>query len=263
MAKKECPTCRSPCHVEAQQMPVNIVLSNVIQKYFPEQYATRKAWALEEKENWHTRLSIFFMGDVAFPLGKIGMRLFEPRYLLMARRALASDKRFGFMPGIPPKAGDIGMVLYLETCEYDADGSALVVCAIQERFRLVHYWIENGTAGLVRGHVELFKDNPMHIPPASSNSVGPSSLKELVEELKAFVGRFCGSRFERKYGKPPEFSESHPQSIEKVSFYFAAALSSVLSPATKREFMETQSTAQRLHVCLSIARKVINDLNQA
>jgi len=262
VAKKECPTCRSPCHIEAQQMPVNITLSNIIRKYFPEQYAKRKQWALEEKKDWHTRLSIFFMGDVTFPCGKIGLRLFEPRYLLMARRALASDKRFGFMPGVLPKPGDIGVVLYIETYDYDADGSALVECAIQERFRLVNCWQEHGTCGLIRGQVELFKDNPMAIPPVSSNSVASSCLKELVEELKSFVSRFCGPRFARQHGKMPAFSESHPQSMEKLSFYFAAALSSVMSGSNKRELMETQSTGQRLHVCLAIARKVSNDLRK-
>lgn len=272
-SKKQCPTCRSPCHVDAERLPVNVLLANLIRKLFPAEYAKRKAIADEEKKEWQNRISLFYMGDNQFPGHKIHLRLFEPRYLLMAKRALAGDRRFGFMPGVLPEPGDVGVVLHIDECEFMHDGAALVACSMQERFRVTRSWQEHNTFGLDRAQVEYFKDEVKVEPNsgispeaalANATSAMSSSVAEAVPLFKRLIplmSRSTGIDCQAEYGEMPPFIPSNPLgSGEKISFYMCNTMMRFMPSALKKSLVSTRDTVFRMRSCISLARTLVQSL---
>jgi Lon protease-like protein len=159
-SKKKCPTCRSPCHIEASTHPACVILSTLIQRSFPEAYEQRMRDCLAEKKSWADKIPLFFTPTPMYPFQPLSLHLFEPRYRLMITRVLSGNRRFGVVATSRVKDGDVGTVFEVLECEFLADGRALCECVGRERFEIGSWWVEDGTQGLHYAKMRPLVDLP-------------------------------------------------------------------------------------------------------
>mmetsp|Transcript_12750 Transcript_12750/g.46640 ORF Transcript_12750/g.46640 Transcript_12750/m.46640 type:complete len:467 (+) Transcript_12750:119-1519(+) len=93
-----CPMCRCLLLINANTASVSHVLQNVIKKQFPDEHEERlrEAQPSGSRDPETASLPLFVM-DIVFPGQKIYLNIFEPRYRLMVRRCMASNRRFGMV----------------------------------------------------------------------------------------------------------------------------------------------------------------------
>jgi len=157
-ANKKCPTCRSPCHLDARSHPENVLINTLLKTYFVEQHEARLVEAARSREAWQQILPVFFMNvrmsvllctdsvflqSVVFPGGSISLHFFEPRYRLMMRRIMDGNKRFCYLPNFGDyraSVDDVGVIAQVVECEFLYDGRALVHAKIVDRVRVVEQW---------------------------------------------------------------------------------------------------------------------------
>lgn len=110
------------------------------------------------------RIALFTLGTVLFPGGRLDLRVFEPRYMDMAKHALKTSTPFGIVliregaevgaPAIPDEIGTLATIS-------DWDMAQLGVLQIRvhggARFRIVHY--AANAAGLLMAEVELLGED--------------------------------------------------------------------------------------------------------
>ena len=94
----KCPMCRTVLHA-GRALPVSIVLKNLLERSFPEDYAARReeeaaAAAVAATAAEHAPLPLFVM-NVLLPGERMALNIFEPRYRLMVRRVMEGSRRFG------------------------------------------------------------------------------------------------------------------------------------------------------------------------
>ena len=91
-----CPVCRRVLHI-GRDIPVNIVLATVLERYFPEEYDSRRieeSAKLPSDEGSGGMIPLFVMSPLL--VGEtMALNIFEPRYRLMIRRVMEGNRRFG------------------------------------------------------------------------------------------------------------------------------------------------------------------------
>ncbi len=90
-----------------------------------------------------TRLSLFPLGTVLFPDGRLGLRVFEPRYLDMVSRCLREDGTFGIClirdgseVGAAARPHAVGTEAHIVDWDRDDDGLLGLTVRGQRRFRI-------------------------------------------------------------------------------------------------------------------------------
>jgi hypothetical protein len=119
--QKKCPSCRSVCHVSAEDAPVNIMIQNMCLLVNSTLYNTRLQESATEKESWNTVLPIFYYNQALFPGCKLSLHLFEPRYKIMMQRIINTTRAFAYVPNYTTYSanrGDIALVAKLEDAEF-------------------------------------------------------------------------------------------------------------------------------------------------
>lgn len=162
-ARKVCPVCRANCHVNCKTQQPNVVLVNLIQKFFPEKYEERRAETEQEIEQLSHTHPIFFYNDFKFPGSTMGLRLFEPRYKIMIRRVIESDQKFIYLPsfnGYQAEEGQIGLLGTVTHCEFDDMGCANLSMDLRQRIVVQNSWVEQGTGDLHFCEYKLLEDEP-------------------------------------------------------------------------------------------------------
>lgn len=115
-----------------------------------------------------TSLPLFSLGEpwrsVANKQGELALRLFEPRYLELARRVLppAGNGDFGYSEGYPPRVGDSGVLARIGNLKWSLDLSEVhIVASCLRRFRVLgvrEEQVEGSQPPLYVGHVQLLED---------------------------------------------------------------------------------------------------------
>lgn len=131
------------------------------------------------------RVALFPLHAVLFPGGRLALRLFEQRYLRMARACLRDDLPFGVCRitegaevGAPAAHESIGCLARIREWDMPQHGVLSVVASGEQRFRLLERTLE--ADGLAMGSVEpLAEPADCAPPPELRASVG------LLERLLA------------------------------------------------------------------------------
>lgn len=134
------------------------------------------------------RLPLFSLGEpwqyACDQEGYVSLRLFEPRYVELARRVLPNngDGSFGYSETYPPKVGGSGVLARVEQFRWEPEGppskaavaggnagghTALIHAAASRRFRILSHREEEVVVGkppLYVAHVQLIEDRDVARP---------------------------------------------------------------------------------------------------
>ena len=196
-----CPVCRRTLHIApgATSNPSNKRLSRLLLTLCPEHVATR-AEAVEAEEASLTSAGAripLFICTLAYPGMPTFLRIFEPRYRLMIRRAMESgDRKFGMLlynqRGAPQ--GELGVtqfmrygtLLHIESMQLLPDGRSIIETKGVSRFRVAEHGMLDG---YVVGRVEPVDDVPLADEEAlEAAEVSSSSLSSSSQSPESFSG---------------------------------------------------------------------------
>jgi hypothetical protein len=176
-------------------------------------------------------LPLFPLNAVLFPGGRLPLRIFEQRYMDMAKACLKDSSPFGVClivegkeVGEPAVPADVGTLARITTWDMPQLGVLQVVALGVQRFRITERRVEPG--GLARGDVELLDDD--------QDSPIPEQCTKCVKIL------------ERVIGEQPDLLEPPPQMSS--AWWVGARLTELLPLplAAKQELLELTDARARL-----------------
>jgi Lon protease-like protein len=138
-------------------------------------------------------IPLFPLQSVLFPGGRLPLRIFEQRYMDMAKVCLKESASFGICliasgeevaaagrkPAVPHL---VGTLAHIADWDMQQLGVLDIVAQGGERFRLLRHWAED--SGLLRGEIELMAVPPVLPVPGSYARLVPL-LRAIVEEMAA------------------------------------------------------------------------------
>ena len=133
-------------------------------------------------------IPLFPLRTVLFPGGRLPLRIFEQRYLDMAKACFKESGSFGICliaageevarPGArPAEPRAVGTLAHIADWDMQQLGVLDIVAQGGERFRLRRHWVE--ASGLLRGEVDLVESPPV-LPV-------PGPYARLVPLLRAII----------------------------------------------------------------------------
>ena len=139
-------------------------------------------------------IPLFPLRSVLFPGGRLPLRIFEQRYMDMAKVCLKESTSFGICliaegeevarAGKKPAAPHgVGTLAHIAAWDMQQLGVLEIIAQGGERFRLLRHWAED--SGLLRGEVELIAD-PAVLPV-------PGAYARLVPLLRAIVAEMAAT----------------------------------------------------------------------
>jgi Lon protease-like protein len=163
-----CPVCRRglPIPPSLERQASNVRLVSLLINLCPELVASRaEAVAAEERGILGDMDTSLFVCTLAFPKMPTFLHIFEPRYRLMIRRAMETNRQFGMLTynGLATPQGDLGVtsfkehgtMLYILNVHMMPDGRSMIETRGLYRFRVRGY----GTLdGYTVGKVERVED---------------------------------------------------------------------------------------------------------
>ena len=113
---------------------------------------------------------LFPLGTVLFPGGRLPLKIFEQRYMDMAKDCLKNDSAFGVCliasgretgaPALPRMVGTLARIVNWDMPQL---GVLQIECCGEQRFRILKRRVE--TSGLQRADIELLESgDPQHLP---------------------------------------------------------------------------------------------------
>jgi Lon protease-like protein len=136
---------------------------------------------------------LFPLGSVLFPGGRLPLRIFEQRYMDMAKACFKESGSFGICliaageevarPGEKPaEPHSVGTLAHIADWDMQQLGVLDIVAQGGERFRLKRHWAE--PSGLLCGEVELIESPPVLPVPGSYARLVPL-LRAIIDDLGA------------------------------------------------------------------------------
>ncbi|ETO21055.1 hypothetical protein RFI_16149 [Reticulomyxa filosa] len=129
-----------------------------------QEYKERQCDMEKEKKKLKKTTPVFILNQLLFPGQFLSLHLFEPRYLHLINRVISADRHFAYVAkmhrgeGYEPKVGDIGLLVFVEECEFLPDGRCLLRAVGTQRIQFKDCWTENGTQGLWYVQYEEYLD---------------------------------------------------------------------------------------------------------
>lgn len=131
------------------------------------------------------QIPLFPLGSVLFPGGRLPLRIFETRYMDMAKRCLRDASPFGICliadgqeTGAPAKPHATGTLAHISDWDMEQLGILNVVATGTQRFRITAS--SAAPSGLLSGEVVLL-DEPAVVPI-------PGQFARLIPLLRAILG---------------------------------------------------------------------------
>lgn len=161
-----CPICRRSLAPQAQASEEstrsNLRLTKMLNGFWADDLVTRAHTLRLEQQSSHGGFDVpIFVCTLSFPLMPTFLHVFEPRYRLMMRRAMESDRMFGMVlykrhpvPG-EPQFEELGTLLRIINLEYMPDGRSLVETVGVSRFRVTQSSLFDG---YIVGNIERIDD---------------------------------------------------------------------------------------------------------
>lgn len=152
-----CPVCRRKLALNPLlnrvACPSNERLSTIIKTFWIDELSVRKETLEAEQRGRHEDFDIpLFVCTLSFPMMPTFLHIFEPRYRLMLRRAVAGDRLFGMvLPKRPRHSGDanfheLGTLLRIINVQYYPDGRSLIETMGISRFQILEHGTMDGYA---------------------------------------------------------------------------------------------------------------------
>lgn len=249
-----CPMCRTVLHLEdPSSLPVTNVLRNAIQRLFPDEYENRRKEFEADApsaENAMSRLPLFPLNAVVFPMQRFPMHIFEPRYRLMLRRLMHGSRKFGLIALKRSKEGgselcSVGCVLEVTKADRFPDGRSLIETVARERFK-VHG--RNEVDGYLVGRAEVYEDN---------EDTDTDEVKEVEARVRGIVEKLMekGSRLPtmqhalQRAGDVP----TEAQGPGALGMWLAGML--VSDDNERQNMLEMRNSATRLKEMVAILEK--------
>jgi len=138
-------------------------------------------------------IPLFPLQSVLFPGGRLPLRIFEQRYMDMAKVCLKESTSFGICliasgeevagAGRKPAAPHpVGTLAHIADWDMQQLGVLEIIAQGGERFRLLRRWTED--SGLLRGEIELMTAVPVLPVPGAYARLVPL-LRAIVEDMEA------------------------------------------------------------------------------
>ena len=176
-------------------------------------------------------MPLFPLQTVLFPGGRLPLRIFESRYMDMAKVCLRDASPFGVCAiregaevGAPAVPADIGCIARIAQWDMPQLGLLEVIAVGEERFRIVERRVEAN--GLQRARIEL-------LPAEDDAPVGPGGAR-------------CARLLERVIAERPELLPT-PHRLDSAAWVSARLAELLPLPlSTKQELLELSDAAVRL-----------------
>lgn len=275
-----CPVCRSSLSFRPGMLPnsKNKRIYSLLGALHADAIAQRLALIAEEESPFNNGINTpLFVCLSSYPEMPTFLHIFEPRYRLMIRRALESDRMFGMIA--PNRSGALqgslgtsyfkqyGTMLRINSFEMLPDGRSLIEAVGVNRFKILQ---TDMLDGYIVGRVERVDDISMTDeenaeaqetanPPATALSdpltqIDYLSTQRLLQLSLDFVARcqaasapWLHERVLSAYGRPPTDPASFP-------YWFASVLP--ISEEEKYHILPTRSVRQRLKICARWVRRL-------
>jgi Lon protease-like protein len=138
-------------------------------------------------------IPLFPLQSVLFPGGRLPMRIFEQRYMDMAKVCLKESASFGIcliargeeVAQAGRKAAEphaVGTLAHIADWDMQQLGVLNIIAQGGERFRVLRHWRED--SGLLRGEIELIVEPPVLPVPGAYARLVPL-LRAIVDEMAA------------------------------------------------------------------------------
>ena len=138
-------------------------------------------------------IPLFPLQTVLFPGGRLPMRIFEQRYMDMAKVCLKQSASFGIClivageevaraGGKPAETHAVGTLAHIADWDMQQLGVLNIIAQGGERFRLRHHWVED--SGLLRGEAELIAA-PAVLPVPGAYARLVPLLRAIVDDMEA------------------------------------------------------------------------------
>jgi len=133
-----------------------------------------------------TEVALFPLNAVLFPGGRLPLRIFEQRYMEMAKACLRDGARFGVCliregreVGAPAVPAEVGTLARIAAWDMPQLGLLHVTAVGEQRFRILERRVE--ADGLARGSIEMIEeDRDSAIPETCSACV--KLLERVIEQ---------------------------------------------------------------------------------
>jgi len=186
-------------------------------------------------------IPLFPLQSVLFPGGRLPMRIFEQRYMDMAKVCLKESASFGICliargeevaraGRKPAEPHAVGTLAHIADWDMQQLGVLNIIAQGGERFRLSRHWVED--SGLLRGEAELIAA-PAVLPV-------PGAYARLVPLLRAIVGEM-GDAAPNAPATPHRFFDAG-----WIGMRYAEVLP--IPVAAKQKLLEIEDSIDRLEV---------------
>ena len=186
-------------------------------------------------------IPLFPLQSVLFPGGRLPMRIFEQRYMDMAKVCLKESASFGICliargeevaraGRKPAEPHAVGTLAHIADWDMQQLGVLNIIAQGGERFRLSRHWVED--SGLLRGEAELIAA-PAVLPV-------PGAYARLVPLLRAIVGEM-GDAAPNAPATPHRFFDAG-----WIGMRYAEVLP--IPVAAKQKLLEIEDSIDRLEI---------------
>lgn len=194
-------------------------------------------------------IPIFPLSIVQFPGVITPLHIFEPRYRQMMKDILPGNKTFGVVfPGEGkdddvPEIGRVGCTVEVIAQEEQADGRSNILCAGQDRFRILRL---TESEPYFQAEVEVFEDDLTF-----------DSLTDIPERAKELFLRIIAAGKKLRDLSAAEENETPdlPEDPIVLSFIIAASLDVELEE--KQRWLEMTNTNRRLSILSNNLKELV------
>lgn len=132
----KCPLCRTVYYSGLRDTPVSLSLQEVIRRLYPDEYRAigEEAAAVHRADTNGPRDIPLFVLCPVLPYEKMNLNIFEPRYRLLIRRAMESNRRFGVAGMRGTRIADVITEVEIERCETTPDGRYMITISGLSRY---------------------------------------------------------------------------------------------------------------------------------
>lgn len=289
-----CPVCRRKLQIppSLERQPSNARLVSLMSSLCPELVAQRAEAVVAEElgvlGDWDTSL---FVCTLAFPRMPTFLHIFEPRYRLMIRRAMETNRQFGMLTynGMGTPQGDLGVtqfkelgtMLHIINVHMMPDGRSMIETRGLYRFRVRAYGTLDGyTVGKIE-RVEdvsladeerieaeeliaaMAPDSPMREPserprriasPDSPFNLDRFSTQQLLAIGLDFVQKMRAHSAPWLHQRIIEVHGGPPDDAATFPYWFATILPIV--DDEKYQLLATKSVRERLKIVVTWIRRI-------
>jgi Lon protease-like protein len=275
-----CPVCRRELALPPSTLrqPSNKSLTKIIDNFWPNEIQARKDAAATEDLGVAGDLNVpLFVCTLGFPQQPTFLRVFEPRYRLMLRRALEGNQHFGMLMynRYNEPQGDLGPVhfyhvgtmLRIINAQLLPDGTSIIETRGTYRFRVTAHGILDGySIGTVEpledvslAEEERIEAEEVAQPPLENSNDAASDLdrmptrdllrlgQDFVARMRARSANWLQQRVLDIHGQPPDDASLFP-------YWFASVLP--ISDEEKYKLLDTRTVRERLKITILWIRRI-------